>query len=354
VKIREATEQDKVLWDSFVDFLKGSFRYYFDWGYVFIPLGNQMRQIMVEDNEHDLIAIFPLVEIKRPCYTALFMGGHLFRRDIPGEEIFQVTKEVVKYIEKSYTKRCSTFNIVEEFRVVDGEDEYHRALLSCGFRLRRGISDDLPCAHELPLKKPFEETIWRGLWSQTFRRSINHAARTGIGVIKDREFKYLEDYVNMLAANYKRHKSDLPTREKFIREFNIFRDKTKLFVALENQNPVVILCCHYTPSTCYLWEIGSYTKDTDKVNRLCYKAAIEDACDEGYKAVHFGGSDTKGLAYFKDRFKGKRYPMKYYEKRYSAVRTFMELTPVLTKSLLRDSARLWRERALIWDRIVHW
>ena len=79
--------------------------------------------------------------------------------------------------------------------------------------------------------------------------------------------------------------------EETVAEFNYFKDKAKLFVAIYNEQPIVTLWCYYSQNTCYLWGVGSETKGTDDVNKFCYKTAIEYACNNDYRFVDFGQSE---------------------------------------------------------------
>jgi hypothetical protein len=158
----------------------------------------------------------------------------------------------------------------------------------------------------------------------------------------------------MLEANYKRHGVKAPTRANVISEFSIFKNKTKLFVALLNDEPLVTLECNYTLSTCYLSMVGSYSKGTDDVNKFCYKVAIEDACDHGYKYANLGLSFTEGLASLKDRLKFIRVPTKTYEKRYSFFRVLIELASSFINGCLHYQKHMWGYRRMFWDRIIHW
>ena len=148
-----------------------------------------------------------------------------------------------------------------------------------------------------------------------------------------------------------RHGTKPPTRDEIVTRLDVFRDKTKLFVALLDSQPILTLLCHYTPSICHLSKIGSYFKDTKNINRLCYKVAIEDACNSGCRYVDFGFTGTAGLAVFKERFRGTRVPLLVYERRYSSARALLELGPLLINNVRHDKAYAWRSRSKLWDMI---
>jgi hypothetical protein len=267
MKVREATIQDKAKWDSFVDDNNGTFLYYFDWGIINAINEDsriQRTALIVETDRWN--GICRLNKVNKTLYSSLFLHGAtgiLFKNDLSHQERTAATSILLEYIRKNFASKCSSLSIREETSSSALENgEYNRTLLDNGFRISH--SGSLPCSHVLPLKPPFEENIWKGLWSQNLRHNINKVEKRGVKVIQDKEHKYVDLFLDMRAANYKRHGLLPPDRDKMKAELDIFRDKTKIFVALEENVPVVIMFCHYTPSTCYLWEIGSFTKGTDR------------------------------------------------------------------------------------------
>ncbi len=171
-------------------------------------------------------------------------------------------------------------------------------------------------------------------------------------VMQDPEMRHAECFMDMMYANYARHRAEARSREELRTSLEVFRDRSKMFVALAGGQPAAILLCYYSRSTCYLAMIGSYQKDTDDANKLCWKAAIEDACAAGLRYVDFGISRTAGLAFFKERFRGTRVPVRVYEKNYSIPGTIMHKAPMLLRNTWHDRGYLWRNRRVIWDRVV--
>jgi hypothetical protein len=359
MRVREATIEDRARWDSFVDTEGGSFFHYFDWKCVHETRGNQFIPLMIETSPSQLVGILPMVKTDRPLYSTLdtvsVAGGAeglVLGRELSDNERYEATSALLKYVDVHYSQRCSAFRLTEAFAPFGnlGEDPT-AALIHNGFRFRYDRTTHLPCNVVLELKQPFEDCVWKG-WSRQLRQDVNRAARSGVVVIQDREFSYAEIFADMLQENHRRHKGKPPTRGEIKMRLNLFRDKTKLFVALLHGQPVVALLCYYTPSTCYLSKVGSYEKDTDDANKLCYKAAIEDACNAGYGYADLGMSSTSNLAFFKQRFGGTRVPLHIYEKRYSIPRTLMEKTPVLISSAWHDKSYIWNNRRKLWDRIA--
>jgi hypothetical protein len=358
MRVRDATLEDKSAWDSFVDGEGGSFSLYFDWKYVHEAGGGQFIPLLVETAPSQLIAILPMVKQNRLLYSTLDSGrgggaqGLLLKRGLSDNDRNEATSGLLEYVDTLCSRRCSSFTLAEASASVgDPSDEPTAALLNKGFRFGYDRATGLPCNFVLRLKQPFEETIWKE-WPRRHREALRQAARSGVVVVQDRDLKYAEDLVVMLSENDKRHGLRPLTRDEIMVRLKVFRDRTKLFVALRDGRPVAALLCHYTPSTCYQARVGSYTKDTDNANKLCWKAAIEDACNSGLLYADFGYTDTERLAFFKERFRGTRVPVRVYEKRYSIVRTIMEKAPGLVNKAWHDRSYIWSNGRKLWRRIV--
>jgi hypothetical protein len=356
MRVREATPDDKAAWDAFVDAQGGSFSLYFDWKYVHEVEGSEFIPLLVETAPSQLAGILPMVKEKHLLYSTLDSGrgggaqGLLLKKELSDDERGEAITRLLEYVDAHCSRRCSSFKLAEAPRSFDElSEEPTVALVNRGFRFRYDKATRLPCNFVLPLRQPFEETVWRK-WPRRHRGHISSAARRGVVVLQDRELKYAEDFVHMANETIKRHGLRPLTGDDFMARLEVFRDRTKLFVALLDGQPVVTLLCHYTPSTCYMARVGTHEKDTNYANRLCYKEIIEDACNTGFRFADFGYTDTESLAFFKERFRGVRLPVRIYEKRYSFLRTVMEKGSALAGKAwhrvirLRGSQRGLRER----------
>jgi len=360
MRVREAIAEDRAAWDAFADTEGGNFGHYFDWKYVREARGHQYIPLLAENAASEIVGILPVIKQKRYLYSILHSdtqeGGLLLKRELSDAERYETISALLKYVDTNYSGGCSRFLLRECLTPADElSEEPTAALTDSGFQFRYDMSTKLPCTFVLELKQPFEENIWKGLWSSRLRGKLNKVERDGVVVIHDREFSYIEEFIEMLSANYERH-GFIPyaTREQIKMEINTFRDKAKLFVALLDGRPIVASLCYYTASTCFWWEIGSYVKDTGNANTLCDKAAIEDACGAGYRFFDFGFTTSSSLAYYKERFKGTRVPIRIYEKRYSIPRTLVELGTIVLKKVWYDKTYLWKKRRVLWDSIVRW
>ena len=360
MRVREATLEDRSAWDSFVDGEGGGFSLYFDWKYVHEAGGLQFIPLLVETAPSQLVGVLSIVKEDHLLYSTLDSGrggggaqGFLLKRDLTEDERNEATAMLLDNVGTHYTRRCSSFKLAEALASVGNPNEEPTAtLVNRGFRFRYDRATGLPCSYVLRLSQPFEETVWRE-WPRRHREALRQVARSGVVVIHDPELKYAEDFVVMLSENDKRHGVGPPTRHEIMVRLEVFREKTKLFVALLDGKPIVTLLCHYTPSTCYVSRVGSHEKDSDNANKLCWKAAIEDACNAGLRFADLGYTDTQSLAFFKERFRGTRVPVRVYEKRYSTLGTIMEKGPARVSRAWLNRSYIWSNRRRLWRRIMH-
>lgn len=358
ISVREATFDDKPVWDAFADAEGGNFYHYFDWKIVYEARGDRMVMLMIESDASP-VGILPLIVEKRRYYSIIRsdheVAGLLLKQDFSDSERNEAILAVLSYIDDNYTDGCSRFELkINAPESVRTSEEPVPILIESGFRFRYDKLSGLPCSYLIELKQPFEEYIWNGLWPHNLRKKIRKVMKNGVTFFHDRKLDYAGDFYKMLAETYKRHGVAPKSENEVNLILNAFRDKLKLFVALEDGQPVVMQLCFYNASTCYLADIGSYVKDTADVNVLCYMVAIEDACNAGYRYADLGRTSTAGLAAYKEQFRGIRIPIGSYEKRYSITRTLMELVPGLFNRIRHDKGFIWRRRHQLWDRIIHW
>jgi hypothetical protein len=359
MRVREAVAEDRAAWDAFADSEGGQFFHYFEWKYVHETRARQYIPLLAETEASSIIGILPITKEKKLLYSRLYSdthaGGLLLKRGLPDTERCEVISALLKHVDTNYSRGCSRFTVRENLSSINEvSEEPTAALIDSGYSFRYDVLNHLPCTFVLELKPPFEENIWKGLWSKRLRQKLNKVERNGVVVIHDKELNYAADFIEMLSANYERHGTMPLTKEQVAVVLNTFRDRARLYVALLDSRPIAALMCHYYASTCFLWEIGSYMKDIGNANLLCFKAAIKDACDAGYRFVNFGFTATPSLAFFKEQFRGTRVPFRMYEKRYSVTRTLMELGGVLLQRAWHDKTYLWKQRRVLLDRIARW
>ncbi len=355
MEIREARDEDEPAWNAFIKAEGGNFLHDFNWKRFLEARSGQFIPLLVETAPGKLVSILPIAKEKKIFYSVLnsYGGGLLLKKDLTDAEKREITTKLIRYVDANYSSGCSRIELNENLPP-DSQlsEEPTPVLIENGFRFRYDKETRLPCQFIIKLKQPFEEHIWKGLWSSKLRNELNKVKRNGVVIIQDHELKYIEEYIDMSHENYKRHETVPPKREEIKIELDTFRDRAKLFVALLDDKPIVTLLCYYYGSTCRLAKIGSYTKETDDVDKLCYATAIEDACNMGYKYADLTVATTPGLASFKERFKGTRIPSRIYDKRYSFPRYVIEMIPVAFKRIRHDRAYFWKNRQKLWSRIT--
>jgi len=115
------------------------------------------------------------------------------------------------------------------------------------------------------------------------------------------------------------------SKDELLKRVTIFPNKTKLFVALLNEEPLAAILCYYQPSMCYLSKLPSYEKARQyDANTFLASEAIQNACESGYRYCDLGVTLLPAQTRWKEQFKGIKIPLKIYEKRYSTIRTMIE------------------------------
>ena len=66
--VREATLEDKLARDSFVDSEDGGFFHYFDWKHVYEARGDQFIPLLIETAPSRLVCILPVVK-EEDCFA---------------------------------------------------------------------------------------------------------------------------------------------------------------------------------------------------------------------------------------------------------------------------------------------
>lgn len=355
MQVREASLDDRASWNQFVDSECGSFYQYFDWKYVYEARGLQYIPLIITNSSAQITGVLPIVKEKHLMYSTLRsnitgkleVGGLLIKKSMTVSERDKALSSVLSYIDSNFGNKCSSIKIVDTVSTLD--EEPNQIFINNGYSYCYDNDMHLPGDFILGLQQPFEEKIFKNLWPSKLRQEINKAMRSGVVVVEDHNFKYADDFVLLLIENCKRHGTEPPSKDEIMTRIKVFKDKTKLFIALKDNQPMVALLCHYTPSTCYLSKGGSWFKDTDAVNKLCNKVAIEDACNAAYRYVDFGCSYDTNLAFNKERYRAKRIPVKLYDKVFSLSKYLIEVSPRLIQNVWHDKKYLIKYRRKIWD-----
>ncbi len=353
MNIRVATLDDKEEWDSFVNSEGGSFFHYFNWKYIYEIRGYQYIPLLLENTASQIIGILPVVKKQRSLYSSLTSlpegasGGFVLKKDIANIEKSQALTMLLRYVDTNYSKSCSTFTLKENLSLMDEtKTKPTEVLIDNGFYLRYNSDTKLPCTYILELKQPFKENIWYDLWGKKTRKNIRHSNKRGVYVKEDKYLQYTDDFINMMTSTFNRKGSIPLQREEVVKRLTI-SNKTKLFVAFLNKKLIGAGLCYYTPSTCYLSKLPSYNLAREnEVTRLIACEVIRDACKDGYQYFEFGTTFTPSLAAWKEHFKGTKVPMRIYKKKYSNLRTIIEI-------MFSSITYVWNNKRKLFDKLIH-
>lgn len=358
--VREANLEDKEKWDSFVDNEEGSFFHYFDWKHVYEAKSYQYIALILENTASQIIGILPIVKEKGLLYSSLnslpegASGGFLLKKDLTNTEKVEALTMLLRYVDANYSRGCYNFTLKENLSLMNELSvDPTSGLIDNGFHFRYDRDLQFPCTYILELRRPFEEKIWKGLWSSNLRNQIRKAKKLGVVVITDRSLHYIDDFIDMLSYTFEHHGSVPMTKDEIMVRMNVFSHKTKLFLGLLDEKPIAAILCHYTPSTCYISKLPTLEEGyKNYAPRLLQFVAIEDACNSNYKFVEFGTTAKSSLSYWKELFKGTKVSMRIYERRYSTPKAFVERAVPLVKHAWNDKRYFWDKRRELIGKIM--
>ncbi len=348
MKIIEATATDRGRWDAFVDKQNASFFHYFDWKRIYEARGDLYIPLILESDGGEILGIFPFVRRPMKLHVLLLSlpegasGGCVLKRGMSEADADHATNMFLDYIDAHHANACSMFILRESLSPsADPETPPTPLLTRRGFRMKYNAESGLPCTFFLPMESPFEEKVERGLWSHNLRKLLNRARRSGASVEPDPEFRYFDDFMRMLESTFDKHGGRTPTAQAMAARLEVFREKTKLFVLKVDDTPAGAILCHYSPTTCYLSKMPSSPDgQRDHRTKLLYHAALQDACENGYRFAEFGTTSIPSLAYWKERFKATRVPMRQYERECSTVRVAIAKAPWIARRLKKEVSRV--------------
>jgi hypothetical protein len=347
MRIREAIDTDAGAWDAFVDHEGGSFFHYYRWRDLYLAGGFDYVPLMLEDGAGRLQGILPLVVDHGLLHVTLSSmpegasGGIVFRRDMAPDEIADGIDTFLRDIDRKYADDCAIFRLKTNITPDRGSSAAcGHALLRHKFARLGGEADGLPCTFVLPLEQPFDERIWKNLWTVKIRQKCRKVQKTGVEVIVDEKLEYVEEFTDMLGALYTRHDLRPLSRSMVDLRLRTFPKKTRLFMALHQGRPVAGMLCYYTPTTCYLSKAPSYQEAYDRdINTYLFARVIEDACNAGYQYVEFGITNSPSGQFFKERFRGMKIPMGVYERQYSRFRALFHYASGLSQPIRHAAGR---------------
>ena len=332
--IRIAADSDREQWNQFVDREGGSFFQYYDWKFVYeFKKQNRFLPLLIEDRKSNITGIFPLVEQKAdriyPWLSSLpegATGGFLLSNSLSDEEKNVNLNLFFEFIDNKYSSTHSLITLKEQIQIENGSIEPPPVILDNGYQWSGNTSTGLPCTHYLKLEQPFEEKIWKGVWSKWLRKKIRHVKKAGLDVILDDKLEYLDDFIEMQCQTDKKF-GGVTDKERVMQIFTVFQSKIKLFIGLLDSQPISAALCFYTPTIFYLSK-GPYLPIASGylTNTLPNCAAIRYACEQGFRYIEFGITTTPGIAIHKKKFEATRIPLRTYTKRFSLFKFYMNKT----------------------------
>jgi hypothetical protein len=361
MQIREATIQDTERWNAFVEAEGGSFFHYFEWKTIYEANKWHYFPLMVENNANEILGILPFVEIQGFLQTRLVSlpegasGGFILKKNLQLTEKQQATQLLISYIDKYFSKGCSTFYLKENLSLQDiMKSKPTELLVKNGFSFRGYSESRLPCTYRLALSSSFENDIWHGLWGAYLRNHIRKSQRQGVVVREDTKLQYRDEIIDMMRSIYQKFDQPAPSKEEVLLRLTAFKGKTKVWVAFLDDVPIAALLCYYDASfICYASKLGYKNPARENYTTvLLFSEAIGDACENGYQYFDFGTTETVTLAKWKEQFKPMKMPMRMYEKNYSTIRTFFQKTPAVLKWSLKNKQYVWDHRKKILRKII--
>jgi hypothetical protein len=351
MNVRIASENEKEKWNMFVDREDGSFFQYFDWKYVyeFNTLKHRFIPLIIENDSSEILGIFPLEENLQSLYGSLeslplgASDGFLIKKDLIESEKNIVIQLFIDYIDAHYSGTHSQISLREHLPSAEQSLCPSQILIQNGYSWFNNSSTRLPCTYVLPLEKPFKEKIFKSM-VKNLRNRIRHTRKTGVEVIIDDDFAYIDDFCTMQIESVKKF-GHVQRKETYEQIFKIFPEKINLFVCLVDSEPITALLTYYTPTTAY-GAVGPTSRKAKSYlnNTLPMCASIRNACDTGYKYFDMGITQTSSLASYKEKFGAKRIPLMIYQKKFSPVKitankTFSGIAVFVRKCVKNTNSR---------------
>jgi hypothetical protein len=358
--VRQAVLKDKEKWDSFVDSENGSFFHYFDWKSIYEARGRVYIPLLVENEFSEIIGILPIVKQKSYLSASLVslpegaFGGFVVKKDLTNSEKNNAISLLIQYIDKNFSRGCSTFTLNENLlETAKNGLQPTEILIKNGFTYNFNKITQLPCTYILELKQPFENYIWNEQWGHRLKNKINKSKKMGIVVKEDKNLRYSDDFFNMLLCTNKRLDSNLLSKDEVVERLKKFNEKTKLFVAFLEEEPLAAVLCYYQSSICYLSKLPSYEKAREyDANTLLTGEAIRNACENGYRYCEFGVTDLPAQTRWKEQFNGVKIPLRIYEKKYSNIRTILEKEISMIKWAWTHKQYIWNNRNRLMTKVL--
>lgn len=362
MNVREAVLKDKEKWDSFVDIEDGSFYHYFNWKYIYESRGEQYIPLVLENESSEIIGILPIIKQKGKFYSSIdsqpdgSFGGFILKKDLSISEKSNAITLLLDHVDKNISNDCSSYNIKENLLLLINDKNLTQPaeiLIKNGFQYKYNPDTQLPCTYILELKQPFENNIWNELWDHRLKNKIKKSRKMGVYILEDKNLKYFNDFFNMFTYTQLRLGAHTLSKDELLKRVTIFPNKTKLFIALLNEEPLAAILCYYQQSICYLSKLPSYEKAREyDTNTLLASEVIQNACESGYRYCDLGMTLHPAQTRWKEQFKGIKIPLKIYEKKYSTIRTMIEKISPDIQWFWNNKQYLWKNPRILINKVI--
>ena len=339
--IREASSEDKELWNRFVDENNGSFSQYYEWKKFYESQGHKAFFILAENSNRDSVGIFPFVKIPMFLNDSIHsmplggaFGGPLGR-----------SSEVITALMKRTEEICLRERVICAYILMNphmDNSELIKSLGSIGYKPRYTVEKS---PKTFVLSTQDYKTVWEKSFNAKVRNKVRKAKKNGVKIIRN-DWSMLDKYYSILIENRKKLKTKIIQKEIFCKILNLFRDHIELYLAVYKHKLIAGAYCFDFQKIRYLFDNVSFPEYMKYCpNNLLYSEMIKDACEKSSIDMFDFGSTAPNSSHFlwKKQYGGAPIPLQYYEKTYSLVKKFIREKTVRPRVMIRK---------LIWSKLV--
>ena len=338
--IREASCEDKELWNRFVDENNGSFFQYYEWKKIHELQGYKTFFMLVENSNKDILGIFPFVKIP------MFLNVSIHSMPLGGAYGCPLSRssEVIAALMKRMDEICISERAVYAHILVNpykDNTELIKCCRSIGYKPRYAV-DKSPNIFILDATN--YDVVWKS-FDRMVRKAMRKAKREGVSIVKN-DWNLLDAYYSILIENRKRIKAKIIEERIFHEILNLFRGHIELYMAIYKERPIAGMYCFDFQNIRYLFDNVSIPECMKyRPNNLLYGEVIKDACEMSHIDKIDLGSTAPNSSYFrwKKQYGGTPIPLQYYEKTYNPVKKLIREKTVRPRVMIRR---------LIWSKLV--
>lgn len=284
--VRLCDGADSLAWDTFLESTPGAnFYHRFAWRELNqVNFNHQCLYLAAVAKDGQFIGVLPLV----------YLRSKLFGRIVCSMPFVNFGGPCTAYPEVRAALLERTHQLVRE---LDADYAELRTLEPC--------SSDLPCSlHKVSMTLKLDndpDRVWQA-YSSKHRTNIRRAYKNEIQVQQGDE-ALLDDFYHLLAQNWRQHGTPIYRKSYFASILKAFPDKTRIFVAYVQGEPIATAFNGYYKDTVEgMWAGTSPKHQKLQPNYVLYWEMIKHACENGYQLYHLGRSTADSNA---EQFKKK-------------------------------------------------